>query len=86
MLIYLNILTSLFSGLIAATLGTPADVIKTRIMCQPTDSNGKGLMYHSSWHCLVTTVRNEGFFGLYKGFWPTWLRMVSFKRIILKLY
>lgn len=34
-------LSSIFSGLVAATMGTPADVIKTRIMCQPTDSQGR---------------------------------------------
>ena len=29
------------SGLVAALVGTPADVIKTRIMNQPVDSNGR---------------------------------------------
>lgn len=29
------------SGLVAATMGTPADVIKTRIMNQPTDDKGR---------------------------------------------
>ena len=36
-----HIIASVFSGLVAATLGTPADLIKTRIMCQPTDSSGR---------------------------------------------
>jgi solute carrier family 25 (mitochondrial uncoupling protein), member 27 len=36
-----HILSSISSGLVAATMGTPADVIKTRIMNQPIDSNGK---------------------------------------------
>jgi solute carrier family 25 (mitochondrial uncoupling protein), member 27 len=29
------------AGLVAATMGTPADVVKTRIMNQPTDIKGK---------------------------------------------
>lgn len=68
-------LASICSGLIAATMGTPADVVKTRIMCQPIDTNGKGTIYKSSFHCLQSTIFHEGFLGLYKGFWPTWLRM-----------
>ena len=34
--------SSVAAALTAATMGTPADVIKTRIMNQPLDSNGKG--------------------------------------------
>uniref|UniRef100_A0A4W4HTZ5 Mitochondrial uncoupling protein 4 n=2 Tax=Electrophorus electricus TaxID=8005 RepID=A0A4W4HTZ5_ELEEL len=68
-------LASTCSGLVAATMGTPADVVKTRIMNQPWDSNGKGLLYKSSVDCLVQTVKIEGFLSLYKGFLPTWLRM-----------
>lgn len=63
------------SGLVAATLGTPADVVKTRIMNQPRDLNNKGLYYSSSIDCLVKTVRQEGFLSLYKGFVPIWSRM-----------
>lgn len=68
-------LSSACSGLVAATLGTPADVIKTRIMNQPRDVNGRGLHYKSSIDCLLQSVRKEGFASLYKGFLPTWMRM-----------
>ncbi|XP_076873464.1 mitochondrial uncoupling protein 4 isoform X2 [Brachyhypopomus gauderio] len=68
-------LASTCSGLVAATMGTPADVVKTRIMNQPRDSNGRGLLYKSSVDCLIQTVKGEGFLSLYKGFLPTWLRM-----------
>ena len=46
------------SGLVAATLGTPFDVIKTRMMNQPYQ-NGKGLHYTSTLNCVVTTVRTH---------------------------
>jgi solute carrier family 25 uncoupling protein 27 len=36
-----HIIASVCSGLVAATFSTPADVIKTRIMNQPTDERGK---------------------------------------------
>ncbi|KAI4882122.1 hypothetical protein NFI96_010749 [Prochilodus magdalenae] len=68
-------LASTCSGLVAATMGTPADVVKTRIMNQPRDSSGRGLRYKSSLDCLVQSVKGEGFLSLYKGFLPTWLRM-----------
>lgn len=68
-------LASSCSGLIAATLGTPADVIKTRIMNQQTDKNGRGQLYKSSIDCLRKTIKAEGFMALYKGFIPIWARM-----------
>lgn len=68
-------ISSICSGLVAATMGTPADVVKTRIMNQPRDSNGRGLLYKSSLDCLVQSVRGEGLWSLYKGFLPTWMRM-----------
>ena len=68
-------LASVCSGFVAATLGTPADVIKTRVMNQPRDKCGKGLFYKSSIDCLVQTIQKEGFFSLYKGFVPIWSRM-----------
>lgn len=68
-------LSSACAGLVGAIMGTPADVVKARVMNQPTDSRGRGSRYTSALDCLVTTVRGEGFFALYKGFLPCWLRM-----------
>ena len=63
------------AGLVAATLGAPADVIKTRVMNQPTDGQGRGTRYRGTLDCLRQTVRNEGLGALYKGWLPTWMRM-----------
>ncbi|KAL1130632.1 hypothetical protein AAG570_011874 [Ranatra chinensis] len=68
-------LSSICAGFVAAIMGTPADVIKTRVMNQPTDNKGRGLLYKSSIDCLISTVKNEGFLALYKGFFPVWIRM-----------
>ena len=35
-------LSSIVSGFVAATMGTPADVVKTRVMNQPFDAQGRG--------------------------------------------
>jgi len=65
---FTHTLASISSGLVAATFGTPADVVKTRIMNNPEQ-------YKGSLDCLMTTIRAEGFTSLYKGFVPTWSRM-----------
>jgi solute carrier family 25 uncoupling protein 27 len=72
---FVHALASAASGLVSALLGTPADVIKTRVMNQATDSQGRGLFYKNSWDCLMKSVKNEGFFSLYKGFFPIWIRL-----------
>merc|ERR1711892_405002 len=68
-------LSSACAGLVGAIMGTPADVVKARVMNQPTDSFGRGTVYKNSLECLMVTVRGEGFMALYKGFLPCWLRM-----------
>lgn len=68
-------LASSCSGLVAASLSTPADVVKTRVMNQPMGKDGTPLLYKSSIDCLLKSVRQEGFFSLYKGFLPIWARM-----------
>ncbi|XP_052665843.1 mitochondrial uncoupling protein 4 isoform X2 [Harpia harpyja] len=74
------------SGLVAAVLGTPADVVKTRIMNQPRDKQGRGLLYKSSTDCLIQTVQGEGFMSLYKGFIPTWMRMAPWSLVFWLTY
>ncbi|XP_054035898.1 mitochondrial uncoupling protein 4 isoform X3 [Dryobates pubescens] len=74
------------SGLVAAVLGTPADVVKTRIMNQPRDKQGRGLLYKSSMDCLIQSVQGEGFMSLYKGFIPTWMRMAPWSLVFWLTY
>lgn len=68
-------LSSICAGLVAATMGTPADVIKTRIMNQTRDKQGRGLLYISTYDCLKQAIKREGLLSMYKGFLPTWARM-----------
>ena len=68
-------LSSACAGLVGAIMGTPADVVKARVMNQPLDAQGRGLKYSGSLDCLVKSVRTEGVMALYKGFIPCWLRM-----------
>ncbi|XP_037073677.1 mitochondrial uncoupling protein 4-like [Pollicipes pollicipes] len=70
-----HFLASACSGLVSATLGTPADVVKTRVMNQPTDKHGRGVLYRNSIDCFLRLVQEEGLLAMYKGFVPCWLRM-----------
>jgi len=74
-----HVCASLCSGFAAATVSTPADVVKTRIMDQIRqvhDSGGKAKRtYKGSLDCLKKIIRNEGLSALYRGFLPTYIRM-----------
>lgn len=72
--IYAHTLASIVSGLSATALSCPADVIKTRMMNQATNKEGR-VNYTNSYDCLVKTVRVEGLRALWKGFLPTWARL-----------
>jgi len=37
--------------------------------------SSRSLYYKSSVDCFMKTVKKEGFWALYKGFFPTWIRM-----------
>ncbi|NWX37653.1 UCP4 protein, partial [Notiomystis cincta] len=79
-------ISSACCGLVAAVLGTPADVVKTRVMNQPRDGQGRGLLYKSSMDCLIQSVQGEGFMSLYKGFIPTWMRMAPWSLVFWLTY
>lgn len=51
---------AMFAGLVCSTSTSPIDVVKSRIMNQPTDAFGRGLHYSSPWDCWVKTYRAEG--------------------------
>lgn len=67
-------LASMMSGLSATTISCPADVVKTRMMNQRVNEDGK-FHYKNSYDCIVKTVRFEGLRALWKGFFPTWARL-----------
>tara|TARA_Y100001958_G_C21162209_1_gene495830 strand:+ start:245 stop:1084 length:840 start_codon:yes stop_codon:yes gene_type:complete len=71
--------SSICSGFVAALCCTPADVIKSRLM--KTNSEYTGII-----NCISKTVQNEGFFALYKGFCPIWLRLAPWQVIFWTSY
>uniref|UniRef100_A0ABI8AK51 Solute carrier family 25 member 35 n=1 Tax=Felis catus TaxID=9685 RepID=A0ABI8AK51_FELCA len=57
---------AMVSGIAVVLAMTPFDVVSTRLYNQPTDSQGKGLMYRGMLDALRQTARTEGIFGMYK--------------------
>lgn len=70
---------SMIAGLLMATVSAPFDLCRTRVFSQ----DAKNPKYKGLIDCLVKTVKNEGFKGLYKGFVPMWGRMGPFTVIQL---
>lgn len=62
---------SFIAGFAGAAASNPVDVIKTRLMSQPS---GADALYTGMVDCALKTVRNEGLGALYKGFFPNWMR------------
>lgn len=59
------------TGLTACCVGSPVDVLKTRVM------NATPGLYSSTLDCAVKTMKNEGVGAFYKGFVPNAIRLSS---------
>eukprot|EP01122_Echinamoeba_exundans_P015264 TRINITY_DN7166_c0_g1_i1.p1 TRINITY_DN7166_c0_g1~~TRINITY_DN7166_c0_g1_i1.p1 ORF type:complete len:308 (+),score=73.23 TRINITY_DN7166_c0_g1_i1:70-993(+) len=66
---------SFIAGFVAAVATNPVDVVKTRLMNQSKASAESGVYYKGMTDCFVSTLKAEGFAGLYKGFVPNFMRL-----------
>ncbi|XP_059004835.1 solute carrier family 25 member 35 isoform X3 [Mustela lutreola] len=69
------LVAAMVSGIAVVLAMTPFDVVSTRLYNQPTDAQGKGLMYRGILDALLQTARTEGFFGMYKGIGASYFRL-----------
>ncbi|CAL5192240.1 unnamed protein product [Lathyrus oleraceus] len=73
-----NVVTHLLSGLgagfFAVCIGSPVDVVKSRMMGDPS--------YKSTIDCFVKTLKNDGPLAFYKGFIPNFGRLGSWNVIM----
>lgn len=85
-----NAANSFLCGLIAgSTMSvaiTPPDIILTRLYNQPLNEHGKGLYYSGVLDCMWKIIKTEGPMGLYKGFWPNYLRIAPHSTLVLLFY
>lgn len=74
------------AGSVMSLAITPPDVITTRMFNQGVDAKGKGLLYKNTLDCLLKVIKVEGFFGLYKGFWPNYMRIGPHSTLVLLFF
>nr|XP_055113526.1 solute carrier family 25 member 35 isoform X2 [Symphalangus syndactylus] len=71
----LALVAAMMSGIAVVLAMAPFDVACTRLYNQPTDAQGKGLMYRGILDALLQTARTEGIFGMYKGIGASYFRL-----------
>jgi len=72
--IWCYLVSSVCSGFMATVCGSPADVIKTRMM---NANKTKGQAYKGVIDCITRTVKDEGILAFYKGFTANAQRLIS---------
>jgi solute carrier family 25 uncoupling protein 8/9 len=72
-----HILSGLSAGLCATLLGSPVDVIKTRVMNAKKDPVTGTAEFKGPVDCAIKLMRKEGPFAFYKGFIPNFSRIGS---------
>ncbi|KAI4373419.1 hypothetical protein MLD38_011545 [Melastoma candidum] len=72
--IFTHLLAGLGAGLFAVCIGSPIDVVKSRMMGDST--------YRSTVDCFMKTLGYEGIFSFYKGFFPNFVRLGSWNVIM----
>ncbi|KAF9111843.1 hypothetical protein BGX27_004377 [Mortierella sp. AM989] len=77
---------STFAGLVCSVSSAPLDVCKVRIMNQPVNSAGQGVLYRNTIDCAIKTVQREGPLALYKGFSMCWLRLGPHTMLSLMIF
>ncbi|KNC47642.1 uncoupling protein 4 [Thecamonas trahens ATCC 50062] len=73
--------SALVSGFSSTVCSCPADVVKSRVMALSI-----GDAHVSGFRVAVDIVRSEGISGLYRGFFPCWLRLAPFGLIFYVTY
>ncbi|KAF6216069.1 hypothetical protein GE061_000407 [Apolygus lucorum] len=71
-----HFVSAVIAGLCATTVASPVDVVKTRYMNSPPGT------YRSSIHCAVQTFKKGGSKAFFKGFTPSFCRLVSWNIVM----
>jgi solute carrier family 25 uncoupling protein 8/9 len=72
--IFTHLLSGLGAGFFAVCIGSPVDVVKSRMMGDPS--------YKSTIDCFVKTLKNDGPLAFYKGFIPNFGRLGAWNVIM----
>eukprot|EP00271_Cylindrocystis_brebissonii_P012819 TRINITY_DN32324_c0_g1_i1.p1 TRINITY_DN32324_c0_g1~~TRINITY_DN32324_c0_g1_i1.p1 ORF type:complete len:308 (-),score=48.49 TRINITY_DN32324_c0_g1_i1:722-1645(-) len=74
--VFCHLLSGLGAGFVAVCVGSPVDVVKSRVM------GDHAKVYSGTVDCFVKTFRNEGIGAFYKGFIPNFGRLGSWNVIM----
>ncbi|XP_020086922.1 mitochondrial uncoupling protein 2-like isoform X1 [Ananas comosus] len=72
--VFTHLLAGLVAGFFAVCIGSPVDVVKSRMMGDST--------YKSTVDCFIKTLKNDGPLAFYKGFIPNFGRLGSWNVIM----
>jgi len=75
-----HFLSATGAGFIATVVGSPVDVVKTRFMNSPQGT------YSGVINCAMVMFKNEGFKAFYKGFTPSFTRLVTWNIVMFVSY
>jgi len=82
---FAHLCASMVAGLMTTLASNPLDVVRTRIFNESSKPRHERI-YSNPVVSLLTIARAEGIAGLYKGFWPSYLRMGSATVIVFVLF
>ncbi|XP_014299277.1 solute carrier family 25 member 35 [Microplitis demolitor] len=82
----LTFCSSVIGGSCVALTMQPFDVVATRLYNQGSDSKGRGMLYENFFDAVVKISKTEGLYGLYKGTFPTWMRIAPHTVLCLCFY
>jgi hypothetical protein len=80
----LHLFGGMVSGICAIITSFPLDVVKTRMINQGL--RGSEPLYSGMFDCLVKTIRQKGFFGVYQGCLPAVSRQMVMNSIQFVLF
>lgn len=80
-----NVVCLLCCSCHGALASNPVDVVRTRMMNQRAIV-GHVDLYKGTVDGILKMWKHEGFFALYKGFWPNWLRLGPWNIIFFITY
>ena len=72
--VVVHIITAFISSIISCFVSCPFDMVRSRIMNQPIE-DGKGMLYNSTIDCFIKSIRKEGIFVIFSGFWAFFMRL-----------
>uniref|UniRef100_A0A1B6C001 Mitochondrial brown fat uncoupling protein 1 n=1 Tax=Clastoptera arizonana TaxID=38151 RepID=A0A1B6C001_9HEMI len=75
-----HFVSGVVAGFFTTVVASPVDVVKTRFMNSPPGT------YRGAAHCAINMFAKEGFFAFYKGFSPSFCRLVSWNIVLWVTY